>query len=328
MAQSEFLAHRIMQEDVMPEEVIAERERILQEHGLVLETIFDTFSKESGKKDVVSATTAEGKRIILRLGERRPTWFFPEGFVGGSICIPRVIAHGGERIPFEIEEAIGGTMMDELDRDTEAIGKLSDATLHKLATAFWEFQKTAAPLPLESLFSLANAEKFLAKLDAAIAPSIRVVAERHRGFFETLFPSKWKFATDNLILDADGRIAFIDNAKVGKRYFGYDIGWIIWPPWLHMSAEAYADVDGHLTYLDHVKHIFFSNIPEGTPRPIDLDRAFTLIVFERLVGSLFDLANNTKHLASSGLDPAHADRLNAHKNFLNKLLRHIIQHLQ
>lgn len=328
MIEADGIQHRIPQKNVSPEETLAERERVLAEHNLTLENVFDTFIKESGAKDVVAAKTTEGKRVIVRLGERRASWFFPEGFTGTSVRIPKLITSGGDRIPFEIEEAIDGTMMIELDRATETIGQLSDATLTKLAAAFWEFQSVTASLPLESMYSPANAEKFIAKLDPELIPTITDTAQRHRDFFETLYPSKWKFATDNLILGADGRVAFIDNVKVGKRYFGYDIGWIIWPPWLHMSVEAYADVGGHLSYLDHVKEIFFANTPEGIDRPADLDRAFDLIIFERIIGSLFDIANQTKHLASSGLDDAHTDRLRAHERFLRNMLEKIIIHLK
>lgn len=328
MIEADRIEHRIPQKDVSPEEILAERERVLTENHLTLETVFDTFVKESGAKDVVAAKTQEGSRVIVRLGERRASWFFPEGFSGTSTRIPKLITSGGDRIPFEIEEAIDGTMMIELDRATESVGKLGDATLAKLATAFWEFQPVTAQLPLEPMYSLTNAEKFIAKLDPELVPTIVDTAQRHRDFFETLYPSKWKFATDNLILDADGRVAFIDNVKVGKRYFGYDIGWIIWPPWLHMSVEAYADVDGHLAYLDHVKEIFFADIPNDVARPVDLDRAFNLILFERLVGSLFDIVQKTKHLASSGLDSAHADRLKAHEQFLRIMLEKIIDRLK
>lgn len=327
MNESEALIRRVPQEAILPEEMLAERSRVLEEHHLVLETIFDTFKKESGKKDVVSARTEDGDRVIVRLGERRPSWLFPNGFVGTSIRIPHLIASGGGRIPFEIEEAIGGTMMDELDRATESTGQLSDATLQKLAAAFWEFQQVGATLPLESMQPTAKIDDFLARIEAHISPAIGELIKRNRGLFEAEYPSKWKFATDNLILDENDRVAFIDNVKVGKRYFGYDLGWIIWPPWLHMSTEAYADVDGHLAYLDHAKSIFFADIPDTVDHPADLGLAFNLIVLERLIGSLFDVAQNTKHLPASGLDAEHSDRLNAHKTFLHAMLERVSSRL-
>jgi hypothetical protein len=328
MNETDTLSQRTLHEKISADQLLEERTRLLVEHRLTLETVFDTFQKESGRKDVVAARTEEGKCVILRLGERRPSWLFPKGFLGTHIRFPRIIASGGDQIPFEIEEAVVGTIMIELDHATESTGRLSDETLRKLANAFWEFQRITASFPLESMYSLANAEKFLAKLDSGLVPMLRATAEHHRDFFEDLYPSKWKFATDNLILDTDERVALIDNVKVGKRYFGYDIGWIIWPPWLHMSIDAYADVDEHLTYLDHVKKIFFSNVPGDVDHPADLDRAFNLIIFERLVGSLFDITNKTKHLASSGLDTVHIDRLEAHTQFLQSMLANILDRLK
>src|SRR3989338_3610502 len=195
MNESEAIVHRVPQEGILPEEMLAERSRILEEHRLVLETVFDTFKKESGKKDVVSARTEGGHRVIVRLGERRPSWLFPDGFVGTSIRIPRLIASGGGRIPFEIEEAIDGTMMDELDRATESIGQLSNETLKKLADAFWEFQQVGATLPLESMQPAAKIDGFLARIGTHISPTVRELIERNRGFLETEDPSKWKFAT-------------------------------------------------------------------------------------------------------------------------------------
>lgn len=328
MNEVEMLARRVPQETIVPEEMLAERSRILAEHRLTLEREFDTFRKESGRKDVVTARTETGERVIVRLGERRPSWLFPEGFVGTSIRIPRLIASGGDRIPFEIEEAIEGTMMVDLDRATESLGQLSDTTLKKLAAAFWEFQHIGAELPLEPVYSVEKqVERFATALDQPTQDIIRPIIEKHRSSLEAQYPSKWKFATDNLILDADGRVAFIDNVKMGKRFFGYDIGWIIWPSWLHMNEAAWADVDRHAAYLDRVKTFFFGNIPANIEHPDNLDTAFNLIVFERLVGSLFDISNQTKHLASSGLGAEHTDRLHAHETFLRRMLDRIVERL-
>lgn len=46
MNESETIARRLPQEVISSEEMLAERSRVLQEHGLTLESVFDTFRSE------------------------------------------------------------------------------------------------------------------------------------------------------------------------------------------------------------------------------------------------------------------------------------------
>jgi len=62
--------------------ILEQKKAVIQQKGLSILSVFDTFEKTSGKKDVSLCKTKDGEKIILRVGEVRPQDFFPNGFTG------------------------------------------------------------------------------------------------------------------------------------------------------------------------------------------------------------------------------------------------------
>ena len=279
----------ILAEDVTAEEVLRERERLLQEFSLRVIHVFESSEKSGGKKDVLGCEDADGRRVILRMGERRPDCFFPEGFVGQTLHIPRQFHSGGTRIPFEIEEWIEGKKIWELEREWSRRGQISPTMRDKLIAVFWEFQRIGVQLPLEQLFTIEKIQFFAREAGELLPTRAHELIKAHKAFWSGSYPAKWKFATDNLILEANGRIALIDNVKVGARYFGYDLGFLIWPRWFEMGSVEGEAFEAHVRYLDEFQRVWIAVAPLDVRRPDNLEEAFTLMLFERLVGSLYDV---------------------------------------
>lgn len=155
---------------------------------------------------------------------------------------------------------------------------------------------------------------------------VNAIVAQYADFWSDQYPSKWKFAADNLILDAEGRVTFIDNTGVAKRHFGYDFGWTIWPRWVRMSIEALDDVPAHLRYLaeyrQRIVNLKLTNVEILEPK------FFWLMVLERTIGAFYDIANETPHLnqwQSMPGDPA--KRREAHVKFLNALQLEVLTRL-
>ncbi|MFH1171699.1 MAG: hypothetical protein V1778_04130, partial [bacterium] len=159
------------------------------------------------------------------------------------------------------------------------------------------------------------------------ALTVRKLIDRHADFWSGHYPSKWKFALDNLLLTKDRKAAFIDNVNIGSRFLCYDLGWIIWPMWLHMSDAAFLQpVGSHIDYLVSVCTQLQAAQPSTLSLRDSLEEAFWLTVFERCIGALFDVVNQTKHLASSGLAEQNARREH-HQQFLLALLNEVVVRL-
>ena len=144
--------------------------------------------------------------------------------------------------------------------------------------------------------------------------------EKVRSFFQdNNYPCKWKFSVDNLIVTPKNKLAFIDLAKVGKRFWGYDLGWIFWPIWFCLPIEEYESANDHLRYLERLFKKVEKTASKGNK--IDIIYSGYLIILERVIGTLYDLA----------ADISHARKINKMKNkrkafikFLNGLLNLIV----
>ncbi len=298
------------------------RKNILETYALTVVREFDTRIKENGAKDVTECLRRDGQRVILRIGEARPSTFFPDGFIGRTIRIPKVYERGMMPMLFEIEERIDGQMY--ADRAVEGVeeGKIRPEILRELLAAFWEFQEIGKSVNLEHIDVTEKIEKHFLRARELILEADRVqkCMHDHADFWRGAYPSKWKFALDNLLWTIDGKVAFIDSARVGLRYVGYDLGWIIWPRWLQMETDQYKDVEAQMRYLEDVLRIVMKTRPVHLPFEGNLEQSFWLMILERAIGALFDVANETKHLVGANLGSgAEARRRDAHVFFLNRI---------
>lgn len=299
------------------------RNLLTERHGLQIDEVFDTFLKTDGKKDVLLCRRDAGERVILRIGELRSPALPIEGYEGKYIRIPKLIGMGKDPVPYEIEEYIHGSMAFQANLDEGPEGRIHTELLEKLIAAYWEFYAFAESLPLEAKDV---SEKIHTHFEGAshlfqYADDVQNVMVRYESFWHGQYPSKWKFSLDNLVILPDGKIGFIDNGNIGLRYFGYDIGWLIWPRWIEMKTEQYDDPLGHIEWLEEVLDQWARTMPEDIHPPLLDERCFWLIVFERLVGAVYDIANNTRHLyewrLAAGGDE---ERRRKHLMFLQVLL--------
>jgi hypothetical protein len=205
-----------------------------------------------------------------------------------------------------------------------------DEILVKLVDAFWEFQFIARDVGLQKKGDIEAVKKHLASARVLMhnPERIELIIDTYFEYWNEGHPSKWKFATDNLIMLSNGSIGLIDNANVGLRNFGYDLGWLIWPRWVEMDTDQYEDIDGHMRYLDG----FLLKVNDAKPNRVtveDLDRKFWLMILQRVVGALFDVINNTRHLKEWNLGAeGDAQRTKMHVHFLNRLLDEVVNRIQ
>lgn len=326
--QSSPLIHRLNEPSVTAEEVRLERERLLNKFNLRPVTTFHSAQVTGGLKDVLGCEMPNGTRVILRLGERRPDWFFTDGFIGETLRIPRQFHAGGERVPYEIEEWVTGTMVCNVEQTWNKRGQISPHMQDRLIAVFWEFQNLVSRFPLEQLFTIDRLQTFLKEAGTLAPLEAGELIQKYASFWNGSFPAKWKFATDNLVIDEQNKITFIDNVKIGARYFGYDLGWLIWPRWVEMYTDAFQDIDQQIEYLDGFKNRLIASIPLNTLLPENIDQAFDLMLFERLIGSLFDVQRQARHFTNSGMmgDTGLARRT-AHTIFLQNLLSIVMKRL-
>lgn len=322
------LADRIIQPGVTAEEVRVERERLLKEFNLRPVTTFHSAQATGGLKDVAACEMRDGITVILRLGERRPDWFFTDGFVGETLRIPRQFHAGGDRVPYEIEEHVTGPKICDVEHEWNKRGQISPVTQDRLIAVFWEFQNVVSSFPLEQLFYTDRLQTLFHEAGDLVPPEANELIKKYTSFWNGSFPAKWKFATDNLIIDENDKVVFIDNVKIGARYFGYDLGWLIWPRWVEMDTSAFHDVDQQIKYLDAFKNKLITSIPSNAVVPENIDQAFDLMLFERLIGSLFDVRRQARHFTNSGMmGDAGLERRTAHTVFVQNLLTSVMKRL-
>jgi len=302
--------------------ILEQKKAVIQQKGLSILSVFDTFEKTSGKKDVSLCKTKEGEKIILRVGEVRPQEFFPNGFTGKHLKIPKIFERHLSDIPYELEEYLKGPHVGELDRVSQLQGRISDILLDKLIAAFWEFQQIGQKVPLEKKFKKEKLLDYFNKAKKLIKnpDAVYKVIIDNENFWDGEYPSKWKYSLDNLIMTPDQKIGFIDNAGVGLRYFGYDLGWLIWPQWFYIETDHYSAVSKHIKYLEHFIAKVIKVAPSSFTKQENLEKYCWLVIFERLVGASFDVVNQTVHLSHWGMGPDDPpDRREKHVRFLNGL---------
>lgn len=285
-----------------PEQIQRTRSELLKRLGFDVLHVYDTFEKESGHKDVFLAGNAKEKAIV-RVGEARPAGFFPEGYQGKSIRIPKLIEHNLANVPYEVEEYIDGVVLTDKAHVDKDRGEIARETLAIAIGAFWELQSIGRTLPLDQKFTIEKIWKHLEKAKTLLPDEqrIRALIASREAFWNGSYPSKWKFSLDNLML-VDGKVAFIDNINVGLRFLGYDIGWLIWPSWVHLSPEhAENHFDDYLVYLNGIHAMFCNAQPDDLRCDTDVSEAFWLTILERIIGALYDVENETRHLGQAGI---------------------------
>lgn len=315
----------------MKNKILLKRGKLIKKNKFTVLRIFDTFGKEGERKDVILCQRRDGIKVILRIGEVRPKIFFPQGYIGKYLVIPKILKRDFKDPPYEIEEYMEGKLISDAIRQRKD-GRIDLEILKKLLNVFWEFQKVAKNLKLKHKFSKAKIlEHFNKGLPFIRFPKdVKNIIDKNESFWNERWPSKWKFSPDNLILLAKNeKIAFIDNSKVGARFWGYDLGWLIWPLWPTMTTKNYSNISSYWKYLEKFKTMLIKQSPSYWSKKIDLQKMFYLIVFERLIGALFDVSRNVSYLADWGLSKNDAFfRRKEYIKFLNKILEKIISKLK
>ncbi len=277
------------------------RSEIIQEKGWKLVKVFDTNQHEPDK-DVVLIED-EGIQKVFRVGECQPLNFYPEGYVGEYIVIPKVFEVDTD-IPYEVEEYLPGTLLCEVMPKPTAAELVSSEWLERLIKGHWEFQEIALPLDLlKRTWSVdTHLKKYLevAKpiLDKLYADTEKIVLGGEYDFFwEDTFPCKWKYSDDNLIAMPDNKLGLIDNVKVSKRHWGYDLGWIIWPRWFQMDTSEYKNIDAQWNFLVSMGDLVWELAPEKEKNrgKREFLLRWWLVVFERLIGTMYDVVAKISH---------------------------------
>ena len=140
--------------------------------------------------------------------------------------------------------------------------------------------------------------------------------ERVQEFFkDNNYACKWKFSADNLIITPENKLAFIDLNKVGKRFWGYDLGWVFWPAWFSFSLAEFKKTKIHFKYLEE----FFRRVDKQKPKNTKIDVIYNgyLITLERIIGGLYDVVENISH--AKKITKSKSKR-KAFITFLNELL--------
>ncbi|MFH1534854.1 MAG: hypothetical protein ABIF80_02620 [Patescibacteria group bacterium] len=219
-----------------------------------------------------------------------------------------------------------GQLVSEVDTNEAINGQMNLKLLEKLLSAFWEFQTIGKKVTLEQKFTIEKVKNHLRKTKNLLNnySEIESMVNKYQDFWNTGYPSKWKFAPDNLILTRDSKIGLIDNSNVGLRYFGYDLGWLIWPRWVLMKTECYDKIEEQLEYLDNFSKKLLKTVPINHTA-IEIEQYFWLMIMERLIGMFFDVANNTKHIKRWAIGPeGDAKRTKKYLYFLESLLKHTL----
>jgi len=303
--------------------VIAQRNQIIKKYNLKLLKIFDTNEHENYKDVVLVFDPKDKKKKVLRVGEHRTKNFLYHGYQGKYLVVPKIYKINTQKgKEFEIEEYILGRMLDTFIDKKPLVNKiLPNQYMDLLIKSFWEFQQKDALIQIPEIETLKNkTSKHLNEAIKLIDDPGRVINlfnnKRVIIFFtNNKYISKWKFAVDNLIITPDNKVGFIDLARVGKRFWGYDFGWVFWVVWFHMPISEFKKPTKHFNYLEN----FFKQIDKQKPKGIKVDVIFNgyLIILERIIGALYDIAAEISHARKINSQPK---KRKVFINFLNKLL--------
>ena len=306
-------------------EVIKKRNTLLKKFNLKLIKVFDTNEHEDYKDVVLVYDKKDKKKKVLRVGEHRAINFFYQGYKGKNLIIPKIYRiNTKDNDKYEIEEFIGGKLLvDSLKKQT-ATYPLEDKYLELLIKTFWEFQTIAKRV------KLSKPEVLNAKIKKHLEPAFKVMNLELKSRVEKLFSNKmavkfftdlnysrkWKFSVDNLILTPDNKIGFVDLARAGKSFWGYDLGWIFWPSWFHFPIQEYKKAKEHFIWLENLFHQVEKHKPAKIKK-INIQFSGYLLILERIIGAMFDFAANISHARKITKSK---QKTKAFVKFLNKLL--------
>lgn len=297
------------------------RKTICRKHKLNFIKAFDTNEKEP-HKDVFLAEDINGKKVVVRTGEHRSLNFLYNGYKGKYFQIPKLV-YLDQEFPYEIEEYLEGKLLYDIARPPKAKKFLDQDLQEKLLKAYFEFQELGPHLHLEKIW------KKKEKLGTHFEKSKGLIIEKEKAkeiiynddydeFWQVKYPGKWKFSLDNLILTKDKKIGFIDLPRVGLYYWGHDLGWLFWPMWFGFENNQLKKAKKHAKALQK----FFELAYEYAPAHDKMNKEkfykrCWLIVFERIIGAFFDVAEKIPHAKNIYEDPK---RKELFIKFLNDLL--------
>jgi len=306
----------------MNKEVVSKRDDIIRKNNFQLLKIFDTNEHEDYKDVVLVYDPVDKRKKVLRVGEHRAKNFLYKGYNGKKLVIPKIYKiNTVKNNQYEIEEFIHGKLIYECFGPPLATRIMPDKYMNLMIEAFWEFQRLAQKVKLPK-YEIWH-KKFLKHYGHAVKlinDKSRIATilktKKIKDFFEdNNYVCKWKFSVDNLLITPDNKLGFIDLANVGKRFWGYDLGWIFWPGWFQLPITQYKKSAEHFSYLEKL----FRKVEKKAPKNIKRDIAYNgyFIIFARVIGALFDLSARISH----------AKKINRNKKkrkefikFLNELL--------
>lgn len=282
-------------------EVINFRNYLLKQYKIKLLKVFDTNTREF-HKDVVMGKW-KNKKVVVRVGEHRTKNFFPKGFKGKYFVVPKIYVWN-DKENYEIEQFLPGTLFSDL-LPKPKYNKLivSEKWLKIIINAHWEFQNVAKKIKLPEKIDFKDklikyhrfAEKLIPLKNRQRVRQI-VLGRNYKDFWTKAYPSKWKFAPDNLLALPKDKIGFVDLARVGKRHWGYDLGWLFWPQWFHFSKSDFLKVDEHFEHLIKYFNVLLITAPiKERKNQQDFYQKCYLILFERIIGALYDIQAKISH---------------------------------
>lgn len=287
--------------------------------SLVLIKVMDTNEHES-HKDVALVKNARRQKLILRIGEIRTENFWPRGYQGKYFVAPRLYKTARlEKVVYEIEEYLPGWLLSDILPKPRAAKVLPQDILKKLILAHWEFQSSVASTQSSVNWSRKNLEKFYHSAKKFLEPDLNTKIKKiiygrgYQKYWQAKYPCKWKFSIDNLILMPDGRIGFIDLARVGKRFWGYDLGWLFWPAWHHFRNSDFKNSRKHIQHLHKIFKLVYKLAPAREKRRRDFYKRCWLIVLERCLGALYDIDQQTAHIVKN---LSSINRQKSYRNFV------------
>jgi len=306
----------------MPQITIQKRNSLIKKFNLELIEVFDTNKKEEYKDVVLVCDLKDETKKTLRVGEHRTKGFCYRGYVGKYLVIPKIYKIETQKgKEYELEEYLYGKMFYEYLKGPGAKKIMSDKQMEILIRSWGEFQKIAknSKLPKYNVFDkkIKKHLSFAIKLvkDKKRLQSVMALPNVQEFFKDNNYPAKWKFSVDNLIVMPDKKIGFIDLAKVGRRFWGYDLGWTFWSAWFHWNISEYSKAKVHMKCLEK----YFLMIKKILPREKNIDIVYAgyLIILERIIGGLFDIEAKTGHAQKIYNDK---NKKQAFVRFLNELL--------
>ena len=241
----------------MNKEVVSKRDDIIRKNNFQLLKIFDTNEHEDYKDVVLVYDPVDKRKKVLRVGEHRAKNFLYKGYNGKKLVIPKIYKiNTVKNNQYEIEEFIHGKLIYECFGPPLATRIMPDKYMNLMIEAFWEFQRLAQKVKLPK-YEIWH-KKFLKHYGHAVKlinDKSRIATilktKKIKDFFEdNNYVCKWKFSVDNLLITPDNKLGFIDLANVGKRFWGYDLGWIFWPGWFQLPITQYKKSAEHFSYLE------------------------------------------------------------------------------